>query len=149
MHLHKRDVLWTGVKAAIGRLSSRGKRPFRVGPETQLAIWCSDYLRLCVLDDVFWLHIPNEGKRGKAEAWISQCMGFLPGAPDYILYRPGQIQDEPPRLLLVELKSDKGVMSPDQQHVEAWCREHHYSYQVIRTLDSFIDLCLQYGLTRS
>jgi hypothetical protein len=63
---------------------------------------------------LFWLHVPNGGRRGKAEAGKLKAMGTLAGASDFIVF------DAPPLLpcakgVALELKRTKGGKVSEEQ----------------------------------
>lgn len=124
----------------------------KVKPEEKLALACADFLRMCAFDNVFWLHVANEAPaRSRAHVYFLKAMGFLSGAPDIFIIRPQSLCSFPDHwgpcvVLLVELKSPKGSLSNNQKRVRDWCVDHGLVYRVIRDLDSFKRLCLEYGM---
>lgn len=70
-----------------------------------------DHLRWRAHEDVVWWHTPNGEARHRATAGRLKAMGVLPGVPDLLLLRHG-------RLLGLELKSERGRLSPAQRHVQ-------------------------------
>ena len=90
------------------RLSRAPKLP--VATEEQEAFWLASWL---TLNDVFFIHIPNEGKRSPRAGARLKRMGLLPGASDFF------ILDSPPALPLlkgvwVELKRHGGKPTDEQ-----------------------------------
>src|SRR3990167_8029165 len=73
------------------RLSRAPKLP--VATEEQEAFWLASWL---TLNDVFFIHIPNEGKRSPRAGARLKRMGLLPGASDFF------ILDSPPALPLLK-----------------------------------------------
>lgn len=66
---------------------------------------------------VFWLHIPNEGKRSKASGARLKAMGMTKGASDFLIF------DSPPlypsaKGVALELKRAKG--GKVSEHQENW-----------------------------
>jgi hypothetical protein len=56
---------------------------------------------------LFWFHIPNGGKRPELDGAILQGLGVKRGVPDLCLLHKGQAY-------FLELKAEKGVLSPEQ-----------------------------------
>lgn len=56
--------------------------------EERLATQCADFLRLAAPADLFFTHVPNEGKRGALAQFILECMGRQKGMLDlHMLFR--------------------------------------------------------------
>ena len=79
-------------------------------PEQEMQIACASYLydRQAYVKDLIFCHVPNGGKRSKAEAGIFKAMGVQAGAPDLIIWMKGTI-------IQIELKVVKGVLSDAQK----------------------------------
>lgn len=69
---------------------------------------------------------PSVGRRGGRPAW--QTTTSIAGWPDACLWRPGQ-------LLLVELKTDRGRLSPAQREVIGSLRDAGVDVRVWRPVD--------------
>ena len=88
-----------------------------------------------------WLvHCPNGGKRSKAEAGRLKSMGVKAGYPDLVINRSSGIWTG----FAVELKSDTGRVSQDQQDWLEMFLDEGYLVVVIRSLDVFIEAALLY-----
>ena len=83
-------------------------------------------------DCIFW-HTANEGKRGIAWAAKLKRMGVKPGVPDFTIFVDGQLH-------FLELKSDKGRLSPAQKDWQALCEKTGAGFHVCRTLEDTITL---------
>jgi hypothetical protein len=65
---------------------------------------------------LWWCHVPNGGYRGAIEAAIFKSLGVVPGVPDLLLVYGG-------RIYALELKTDKGRLSPAQIRTQQLMRE--------------------------
>lgn len=85
-------------------------------------------------------HSPNGGKRNAAEAAKFKAMGVRAGFPDLALYvaRQGYYG------LFIELKTAKGRQSEHQKYYQCVLEEQGYRYEVVRSIEEFIDLINDY-----
>ena len=91
--------------------------------------------------------IPNGGARSKATAAKLKAEGVVPGVADLILLVPktdlvnvnGSVGILPRyNALCVEMKTEKGRLSPEQKEWQAKVESHGYKYAVCHSLDEFI-----------
>jgi len=69
-----------------------------------------DYLRVMEnLGELFYFHVPNGGRRSKAEAGIFKSLGVRAGVPDLALMFPDG------RTAFIEVKAPKGYLSAAQK----------------------------------
>jgi len=76
--------------------------------------------------------VPNEGKRSPANAARLKQMGLRPGMPDLIVLAPGG------RALFVELKTERGRLSPEQKRAHEAIERLGHAVRTVRSLDGFI-----------
>lgn len=98
---------------------------------------------VCHLLDIYerqrklkYFAVPNGGWRRKQEARRMKSLGVKPGVPDIVIMFPNG------RLICMELKSIKGVMSYVQKEWAAWLNAHFFPTRTIRTVEeaqSFVD----------
>ncbi len=69
------------------------------------------HLKLRGASGVVWFHPANGGARSKAEAGRFRAEGVVAGVPDLVLLANG-------RAYFLELKADKGRLSPAQRDVQ-------------------------------
>jgi hypothetical protein len=104
-------------------------------PEDNLQAACFDWLRLARPDVLAWAN-RNEGKRTFAEMTIARKTGFLPGVADITIAIP-RPERASPLLGMIELKSDKGTLSDNQQLFRDKCKQKGIPYAVCRSLTEF------------
>ena len=85
-------------------------------------------------------HIPNGGKRSKAEAAIFKAMGVKSGVPDIFLPAPKGVYHG----LYIELKSGTGKPSKNQEEFINSLRTAGYFVCVCDNLDSVIKTVQRY-----
>ena len=85
-------------------------------------------------------HIPNGGKRSKAEAAIFKAMGVRSGVPDVFLPAPRGIYHG----LYIEFKSDTGKESAAQAEFLESLRNAGYLTCVCNRLDTAINITQRY-----
>ena len=78
-------------------------------------------------------HVPNGGKRNKAEASKLMAVGVVAGIPDLVYSFAGKV-------FFMELKTLKGVISPVQKKRHATLRENGSHVFIIRTPEQGIRL---------
>lgn len=81
-------------------------------PEEMFQRATASYLDLALPHDAVWFHCPSGGGRSKAEAGIFKAMGVKAGVPDLIIIYQG-------RVVAIELKTEKGRLSPAQKLMHA------------------------------
>lgn len=83
-------------------------------------------------------HSPNENSKGDTITMIKyntkmKRLGRLNGYPDITIFYKGQV-------LLIELKSEKGILSPAQKELFKKFYENNWDVHIVRTLDNFIEI---------
>lgn len=86
-----------------------------------------EWLR-AVLVDAKAIHIPNGGKRGKAEAGRLKAMGVMPGVPDLMILRRGVCR-------FIEIKTATGNLSPEQKAFRDFCVGNCFDWALCRSVD--------------
>ena len=76
--------------------------------EDDLHMTVAQFLDLALPEDAVWTTIEHGGKRDKREAGRLKAKGVKPGWPDIIILYRG-------RMVAIELKSEKGRLSPAQK----------------------------------
>lgn len=74
--------------------------------------------------------IPNGGTRHPLEMLKMKTTGLLPGASDLIIIHSGF-------LAFIELKTEKGVLSPQQREFALRVTENGFMYKICRSLSEF------------
>lgn len=91
-------------------------------------------IQKAIVDTLRWrghlvFAIPNGGKRGKVEAARMVGQGTLAGAPDLVVILPNA------GTLWLEVKTAKGVVTPQQKAVHALLRALGQRVEVVRSID--------------
>ena len=89
------------------------------------------HLKLRGVPQAFWFHIPNGGKRSIREAKAFKAMGVIPGVPDLLLIKHGDVYG-------LELKAAKGRLSPAQRATHEAMHEAGAHIWVAHGLDEAI-----------
>jgi hypothetical protein len=97
------------------------------------------YLRLTLRDCVVF-SIPNGGLRSFKTAKLMKRTGALAGVFDLEILAPGG------RCFFMEIKADKGALSPAQQVFKLALIRMGHPYAVIRSLDDVEAALIQWGL---
>lgn len=108
--------------------------------EDDLQMAVVQYLLLSCPENVLWYHCPNGEYRSKKTAAKLKRMGVRPGIPDLCFVLPGG------RAAFIELKADKGVVSPEQKTVLAMVDDLGGLYAVCRSLDGVEDTLRVWGV---
>jgi len=90
---------------------------------------------------LFAFHPANGGYRSRTEAAIFAGLGVVPGVPDLILIHDGQTYG-------LELKADRGRLSPAQTECHARLEAAGAIVAVARGLDAAIAQLEEWGLLR-
>ena len=84
--------------------------------------------------------VPNDGKRPGKSGAIAKAKGLRSGVPDICVPVPsGGFHG-----LYIEIKTDSGVVSPNQRIWLAWLRDHGYAAKVCRGVDEVVGAVLTY-----
>lgn len=106
----------------------------------QIAVvqWC-DLMHIPVI------HIPNEGKRSPACANMLKSMGLRKGFPDLLVLRSrGRYHG-----LAIEMKYDKGTLSPDQREWLTILKSEGYACVACWGADDAIRIIERYNKGRT
>lgn len=88
---------------------------------------------------VIAFHVPNGGKRGKAEAGRFKGMGVVAGIPDLIVIAGG-------RAYGLEMKTPAGRLSPVQKEMRARFIRSGAEYEVARSVEEARRVLAQWGV---
>lgn len=87
---------------------------------------------------IYW-HTPNGGKRAISEAAKMKRLGVLPGVPDLLILRAGE-------LFALELKTETGRLSDDQKHMLSELAKAGATTATAYGLDHALTLLEQWGI---
>lgn len=85
------------------------------------------------------IHVPNGGKRSRAEGGKLKAAGAVAGFPDWLILHSG-------RALLIELKTEKGRVSPAQIEVHQRLLACACPVLICRSVDDVIDALRAWGV---
>lgn len=88
----------------------------------------ADYLNRVLPPEVRWFHVPNGEHRSLTTAQRLKRMGVSPGVPDIIILHAG-------RTMWLELKSNKGKLSPTQEGWREWLCDNGFAFYCCNTID--------------
>jgi hypothetical protein len=110
-------------------------------PEEQLHRAVVDLLRIYANRGLLaFAHVPNGGRRSKAEAGVLKAMGTTPGVPDLLLWLPGGGHFQ------IELKAGSGKLSTHQAAWISRMSDMGVAVHVIRSLDGLEELLRAEGV---
>lgn len=104
-------------------------------PEEALHRAVALYLDLALGDGATWFHPANGGGRSRAEAGVLKALGVKSGVPDVMIVCAG-------RVFGIELKTNKGRLSPAQTERHAILRDAGCPVEIARSVDD-VDACLR------
>lgn len=94
---------------------------------TQIAV--IQFLDKALVPPAFAFHIPNGGKRTRAEAGILKAMGVKSGMPDLFIIAPAST------ILAIEMKARRGSASAEQKARMEALRDCGISTAICKSLD--------------
>ncbi|MCW2242199.1 VRR-NUC domain-containing protein [Azospirillum canadense] len=110
------------------RVQSEMRAAPKQRPEEQFHIGVANHLEIVLPVDAWFCHVPNGGKRSKAEAARLKAMGTKAGTPDIEIVYQG-------RSYWIELKSASGSLSKAQKDCHADLRRAGAPVATARTLE--------------
>jgi hypothetical protein len=110
-------------------------------PEQQIQKALFAHIRARAQPGVFAFHVPNGGYRRKTEAAILKGLGVKAGVPDVICIHRGKVY-------ALELKSERGRLSPKQRETTDALREAGATVRVATGLDEALKQLEQWQLLR-
>jgi len=99
-----------------------------------------EYLRWTVPDVTLW-HTPNGGELRRGEGARRQWQGVLAGVLDLTL-----VWGPPPRCAFLEVKTEKGRLSPAQKSFCAALDRMGFQWAVVRGIDDTFAALQQFGI---
>jgi len=108
----------------------------KLGGEDQLCVEFAQYLREQTLQKDFpyiWFHVPNQFAMNRPLFGLKQSwMGRISGIPDYIFIGKHSF--------MMEFKSGKGKLSPNQKIVQQWAEKVNIPLYVVNNLKEAQDI---------
>lgn len=84
-----------------------------------------------------FFHVPNGGSRNAIEGMQLKASGVIQGIPDCLWLTGGTV-------IAFEFKTATGKVSPEQERVHQAWRSAGYTVHIIRSLEQFQSIALQY-----
>jgi len=94
--------------------------------------------------DVMLAAIPNGGYRKAAEAIRLKSEGVVAGMPDLMILEPSRAFCG----LFIEMKTEEGVVSPEQHNIHAQLMARGYAVHTCRSYESAKKIILEYLSTK-
>lgn len=117
-----------------------GNRPISAAlSEAQLQAQIASYLSVALPSDAQFHHSPSEGKRGWRSQAALKASGFTTGWPDIEIIWQG-------RVYFLELKSEKGRVSPAQAKCHSGLIAAGAPVAVARSLDEAVSQIREWGI---
>jgi hypothetical protein len=103
--------------------------------EENLQIVCVRWFKLQYASKGYLIHhSPNGGKRNAREGARFKAMGVLAGFPDLIIIAKNKV-------FFIEMKSDKGKLTDNQENVHDALRNNGLFVYTVNDFDSFMSIC--------
>lgn len=100
----------------------------RAQPEMQVHKAIMAYLDSALPSTVRAFHPANGGRRDAKTGAMLKALGVKAGVADIVLVRQGGV------MAFIEIKADKGSISPAQRDWRDWCGENGVPYAVVRSV---------------
>jgi hypothetical protein len=108
-------------------------------PETRLQKRCRMFLDAYLAPPSHWSSVGRERKQSPRQGQEQNARGFKRGLPDIMVW----VQSY---WLGVELKSDKGRMTPDQYAFQAKMAALGHGYAVVRSVEQLGEVLQEHGI---
>lgn len=109
------------------------------GKEDDFQIGCVKYLQN-IFPDLLFIHVPNGGKRSKAEGGRFKAMGVKPGVNDILIFDA----KAPYNGLAIELKVDGGTVSESQKEFHKQIKSKGWKVEIVWNYDDFQTAIVNY-----
>ena len=126
-------------------------------PEQRLQIAVFNFLRPLMdaqqYKQFVAFHVPNGGKRTKAEAGIFKAMGVMAGVADICLLLPcvrafDESIAEPPHVCWIEMKAGKGSTTDNQDAFGVLMDDYGFDYRVLAADSESEAVTIMQGILR-
>ena len=111
----------------------------RANPEFALHCTVADYLAWAMPEKYPVTHLPLGEKRDPKTAGKLKRMGVRPGWPDFLILGPEGI-------IFIEMKADKGALSPAQKTFQERAKALGYPCYVARSVSRVQEILEQHGI---
>jgi hypothetical protein len=128
----------------LSKILSYARIPYRVKPEARECILFANLCREASLKGelkAVWFSVTNEYSGGHNPVFgaVMGAMGRIRGSPDYVfLWNDG--------CACIEMKSQKGKLTPNQKIFKEWCETKHVPYVVCYTVTEAFEKLREWNL---
>lgn len=112
----------------------------RANPEYALHCAVANFLAWALGPKIIWWHTPNQGNLDPRRAVFLKKMGLLAGVPDFLILTPDT-------LIFIEMKPEKGSLSPAQKTFHERAKALGYPCYVARSVERVQEILEQHGIT--
>lgn len=102
-----------------------------------------DLLKLAVAPGVLFYHIPNAAKRSLSQGALFKRLGVVAGMPDIALVLANG------HAAYIEVKTPKGVLSPEQKAFKSLCENYSIPYAIARSITDAQEILEAWGAIRT
>jgi hypothetical protein len=128
------------TSATLHRIHPADAKPRRrrTYPEADLQIAGIQLLEAALPPSWRVFHVPNAGKRGKAEAGQMAAMGLRAGFPDLGIIGPPADGSRFARLVVAEAKAGRGQLTEAQEEWRDWFLSIGIAWFVFRSIEDLV-----------
>lgn len=112
--------------------------------EEEIQFEILDLLKVGLVDDAIYFHIPNGGHRHISVAKKLKDLGALPGVPDLCI----QVPSSPHKIFWLEVKKPTGHLSHEQKNFRDKCLLGGIQWAIVRSRDEAEAMIQRWGIVR-
>lgn len=113
------------------------RRQLRIEQSLQIAL--VELVTLNLAPGWYFFHVPNGGRRSRAEAGIFKAMGVKSGVDDLIFIQRGGL------VYFLELKRPDGSRTKAQRAFHFWCQRNNVTSEIASDLEEAVEIIASWG----